>query len=244
MGCRSRRAREWSIRCQLEASTHAECCWTTLTYDAEHVPPTLRKSDLSGFLKRLRARMAQHAIRFFGSGEYGELGGRPHYHVILFGLPVSSSTEIDKAWKFGFTQTLPLGPRAIAYVAGYTSKKLGLAEKCGEFVDPETGEVFEHQPPFVLMSRRPGIGGAARSYWRSWRSSAVVDGREVGVPRFLHAEWLKRANALEVESLRKERRVVANKREFQQLIKPFVLAAAEADASARREVSSSRRRKL
>ena len=84
--CRRDKKRQWAMRSMHEASLHDENSFITLTYDAKYLPEngSLRKTDFSGFMKRLRSRHCGRTIRFFASGEYGELG-RPHYHSLLFG---------------------------------------------------------------------------------------------------------------------------------------------------------------
>nr|QJB20336.1 MAG: replication initiator protein [Microvirus sp.] len=201
--CRMDKARDWAVRCQLELNEHREYCWTTLTYTDDTLPLTLRKDHLSGWLKRLRARNPDRTIRFFASGEYGERTQRPHYHAILFGLPDHPS--IQDTWPFGMVRVDPISPAAIAYVAGYTSKKVGYRLEPKERVDPETGEVYEWQPPFLQMSRRPGIGGEARKHWRSWRNSCFWHGREVPVPRFLHEAYKLHASPLQLSTLQNEK---------------------------------------
>jgi hypothetical protein len=200
------RAREWALRCELESKSHSQTCWATLTYDDAHLPPTLRKDHLSGFVKRLRSRIEPHKVRFFGSGEYGETFGRPHYHIILFGL--QDSPHIQGAWPFGFSRVDPLTSAAIAYVAGYCSKKIGFKLQREERVDPATGEIYTWTPPFVLMSRNPGIGADYGVYRNSWRKSAVYNGSEIGVPRYLHNFWKREASEEEIEALRQERREI------------------------------------
>lgn len=235
IGCRMSRAREWSLRCGLELKSHDNACWATLTYDDAHLPPTLQKPHLSAWLKRLRARVEPRRVRFFASGEYGEKSGRPHYHAILFGL--SDDPAIRATWPYGFVRVDPLTPAAIAYVAGYTSKKVGWKLERGERVDYSTGEVYEFCPPFVLMSRRPGIGGDARIYRDSWRKSAVYHGREIPVPRFLHNAWRETATPEQIEQLHRERMEIVRDSS-----KPR-LAAAEAMAKAK-QTQQAQRRKL
>lgn len=205
------------VRCQLELSATGKrpSCWATLTYDAAHLPVTLSKDHLSAFVKRLRFHLGERRFRFFGCGEYGERNGRPHYHIILFGLGQSDEALIRKAWSMGLIQVDRLEPAAIAYVAGYSQKKLGVGRKTWkvqgyfERLDRATGEVSAgthenviYQAPFLLMSRRPGIGGDARKHFRSWRKSAIWDGKEVRVPRFLHEAY--KANATPDELLKLE----------------------------------------
>lgn len=234
IGCRMSRAREWALRCSLELQEHDQACWCTLTYDDAHVPVTLAKWHLQGFVKRLRARLAPAGVRFFASGEYGERTERPHYHAILFG--VSRDAPIQDVWPHGFARVDVLTPAAISYVAGYCSKKVGWRMEVEERVDYSTGEIYVFQPPFVLMSRRPGIGGAARRYWRSWRSYAVWSDARVPVPRFLHAAWRENATADEIAAL-----------EVEQAARPRTdsskarLQAGAAIAAARHSITSARR---
>lgn len=217
IGCRKAKAREWAFRCHLELEQHDQACWATLTYDPKYLPPTLLKDDLSSYLKRLRARVHPRTVRFFGSGEYGERNGRPHYHVILFGLH-REEPAIRLAWTAGHVRVDPISPASIAYVAGYTSKKAGRRYKFvrEELVD-EYGEVYVHQEPFVLMSRRPGIGAEARNHWKSWRDQAIHQGQPIPVPRYLHAAWVKNTTSeqhqkLETEKLKKPYRDTSKER--------------------------------
>lgn len=242
------------VRCQLELQSHRTACWATLTYDEAHLPITLQKDDLSGFVKRLRARMGERRFRFFGCGEYGEKRKRPHYHVILFGLGQSDEREIEAAWGQGIVQVDRLEPAAVAYVAGYTAKKLGFEGVpqyvYGEYerLDRETGEVTRgrhrnvlYQPPFILMSRRPGIGGDARKYWRSWRSTAVWDGKEVRVPRFLHEAFKNNATEAELLALQAEKDTYLAKVPLDSKLRE---RAGEVIALRRVQLNSERRSKL
>lgn len=198
------------MRCAFEYTQHSESCWVTLTYDDDHVPVTLSKSHLSGFLKRLRARMGRLPVKFFASGEYGERTHRPHYHAILYGM--RGSSYVQASWPFGFAREDELSPASIAYVAGYCSKKIGWARENQERVDYSTGEVYTWQAPFLQMSLRPPIADKARQFVSDWRSTAIYHGREVPVPRFLHKAWLDAASDREVEILRNEKSLESVKR--------------------------------
>lgn len=213
VGCRISRAREWAIRCSLELDFHRSSLFLTLTYADKYCPPTLSKRDLSLFFKRLRDRVGK--FRFFACGEYGERRFRPHYHAILFGS--ADLEDIQRSWGKGFVTADAVNPARISYVAGYCAKKLGTDRPKGEEVDYETGEVYTHQPPFLQMSRRPGIAGDVRKHWRSWRRSAIWQGRPFPVPRYLHSSFQESASqselaALELEKL--ESRMVPTVREL------------------------------
>lgn len=245
------------MRCSLEASRHRQAAFVTLTYRDDDCPPYLVKPHLSGWVKRVRARLQrkywvawrrggkpyQHGprwsgprIKFFACGEYGEQRGRPHYHALVFG--VSDSALFESCWPFGFTRTDPVTPGSIAYVAGYVSKKYAQAIDYGDYVDQETGEVFDAQAEFRLMSRRPGIASLSREYWRAWRETMIWQGREYPVPRYLHEEWKRHVSQEEVEKLRLE------KRDKAQLVSAASLEAARRRFEVRLEHKSSTRRKF
>ena len=141
---------------------------------------TLRKRDFQLFMKRLRKQTGQD-LRFFMAGEYGSQTFRPHYHAIIFGLelddlqfwknsklnyPYYNSPTIDRAWSvldknkgsyapLGYAVVAPVSWETCAYTARYTAKKNGTQ-------DAKAYEEFGMEPPFTLMSRRPGI---ARQYY-------------------------------------------------------------------------------
>lgn len=162
-GCRMEKAKEWKVRCCLEASNYdpEHVYFLTLTYADGSLPctkdgrPTLVKKDFQDFMKRLRFHSGKK-VRYFACGEYGEHFVRPHFHAIIFGDvfdPVKDpdghyrSQVLDDSWKFGLTDLQLAVPGAIAYVAGYVEKKQ---------MDPN----WESYPvkPFLMMSRKPAIG--------------------------------------------------------------------------------------
>lgn len=223
IGCVTATAKAWALRAHLELQQHAVAAFSTLTYDEKHRPPTLSRAELSGWLKRLRYEVGPNRpIRFLASGEYGEENGRPHYHAILYGCSEKDRELIDKSWKRGLTYTVNVSAAAINYVAGYTAKKLVTnSELRRERVDEETGELYTYQPPFLQMSRRPGIGGEARRHTQSWRSYAIHNGQRMPVPRFLHEAWKKTATEEEIAEL-------AQEKEEQQKIRQTTLKMLEA----------------
>lgn len=137
IGCNVRQARDWAVRCCLEAAEHEETAFVTLTYDDDHLPERnlIQKGHLSGWLKRVRARLSPRRVRFFACGEYGETTKRPHYHALLFG--VRDNPSLQSSWPFGFVRVDPCTPAAISYVAGYVGKKIGDPQWW-----PRTEEVF------------------------------------------------------------------------------------------------------
>lgn len=197
LGCRTSAAKAWALRCMLEAQDHDNVTFTTLTYDDEKLPVTLQRDHLAGWIKRLRQdnrRRKANRIRFFACGEYGEKTDRPHYHAILYGISAEKhdADRIDRAWKMGHTKTVTATPAAIAYTAGYVAKKIGYKyEADQERINYETGEVYHWQPPFLQMSRNPGIGANANKWAASWKDYAILGGVRIPVPKYLHQQWEK-----------------------------------------------------
>lgn len=220
IGCRQSAARHWALRCFLELEDHASATFVTLTYKPEKVPVTLSKRHVQLWLKRLRKAHAKKQrqagirpeavkpLRFFATGEYGETTNRPHYHAIVYSTSTSDAPLIQKTWPNGWADVKPADRAAIAYVAGYAAKKYGdsVQHTKGERIDPETGEVYNYQPPFLQMSRMPGLGATARKKHRnSWRSFAIMDDVKMSVPRYLHEHWKKTATPMEKDKLEDEK---------------------------------------
>lgn len=229
IGCRLTYARQWADRCLLELQYHKDAWFVTLTYNDEHVPRsmygdpetgearpclTLDRRHVQLFLKRLRKAVEPTKIRYFGCAEYGPSTWRPHYHLIIFGLPLDdlalkrqdmdgkvsafTSKTLSDAWSlrpFGNYSPImdPLGDvecssvtwSACNYVARYIVKKqLGPDGK-------DFYERFNIASPFTFMSTSPGIG---RAYFEEYQEvlyrhdsvavSTPDGGRSVRPPRY------------------------------------------------------------
>lgn len=155
---------------------HSKNCFITLTYDPEHLPydVSIDITHWQKFAKRLRKALGP--FRFFHVGEYGTKTNRPHYHALLFGqdfsadrilrshipgkYPVFSSENLDTLWGKGRTEIGTIGFESAAYVTQYSTKKQfgQQSAKDLERHDSITGETWQVMPPYVTMSRRPGIG--------------------------------------------------------------------------------------
>lgn len=196
-----------------EASLYAENSFATLTYAPEALPPggTLVKRDYQLFMKRLRKFMDGERISYFHCGEYGERLERPHYHACLFGVwfpdqrfykrgpdgsPLFRSEALESLWPHGNSLLGAVTFESAAYVARYCVAKVTGPEAPGWYlhVDQETGEIFEREPEYVTMSRRPAIGKAwYEQYGAEVRrdDSVVVRGVECKPPRYYDKEHEK-----------------------------------------------------
>lgn len=217
-GCRARRTAEWTARLMLEARYYdAPVLFVTLTFADEHLPVNFSVSlrDIQLFMKRVRKRFGK-GVRFFAIGEYGSREDgtrRPHYHFILYNLPLNDlcdegrsssgfacwrSPSLEACWDQGFVSVGKADRASMSYVAGYHFKKLGGAVAASHYtrIHSVTGEVCQVQPEFATRSTHPGIGLRwAEEFCASdlQHDDIVIDGRRRGMPGYLKRkryEWL------------------------------------------------------
>lgn len=181
LGCRTDHAKEWSNRLIMEKQYHDSAFFVTLTYDDSHIPivehldeetgeyyinSSLVKRDAQLFVKRLRKAFPDDKIRYYIAGEYGPQTARAHYHAIIFGLHLFDlqpfgrsetgnqyfiSETMSRIWNNGFVSVEPANEFTMRYVCAYVTTKIGL----------HPNEEFEKkgiEPPFAIMSLKPGLG--------------------------------------------------------------------------------------
>lgn len=164
--CRLNRRRLWTHRLVLESFCHDSSVFLTLTYNEDNLPwpGTLNPKHLSGYIKRLRARIHPKKLRFYGVGEYGSQTWRPHYHAAVFGVGYEEFSDLESAWSnedgpIGWVHIGDLNPESAQYLCGYTVKKMTSShdERIRDFAHEG---VYLH-PEFSRQSNRPGIGAKA-----------------------------------------------------------------------------------
>ena len=223
VGCRLERSRQWAVRIMHEASLYEDNCFVTLTFDdenlAKHCKLTPRGYSLDrkhpqNFMKRLRQEFSNKKIRSYYCGEYGDLSGRPHYHVCLFNHDWSdkklykskdsyvyyNSDCLNKLWPFGHAVTTDLTFDSAAYVARYCMQKV-----VGAIADDHYGG---RVPEFGQASLKPGI---AKGWLEQFGYSdcfdhdcVVTNGVKNKPPRY-YDKFLESVNS-SVFALNKERR--------------------------------------
>jgi len=182
--CLSNKRNGWTFRMLQETKYSESSMFLTLTYEEEYLQhygdniPTIVKTDLQKFNKRLRTRIMDETglaiewfkvnkdtgelsprYRYWGVGEYGDQGNRPHYHLIAWNIPdvwtkwdpihhQYYSEQLEELWGKGFIHLGTVTQQSIHYVAKYTLKDI--------FSGPYEGTKAEN--PFAIMSRNPGIG--------------------------------------------------------------------------------------
>lgn len=178
----------------------------------------LSRRDQDLFEKRLRKHFWPLKIRMLGCGEYGESSGRAHLHYNLFGVDFSEdrvargkshsgatmyqSPTLDALWGKGMCTIQDVNADTARYTAKYglkTSHLPGLpvgmradgyipkAHRAWR-INPETGKRFYFEPPYLIASRKPGLGYAflEKFFMDIWNAQAVVlpGGEHAAIPKY------------------------------------------------------------
>lgn len=177
--CKEAYRADWSVRCDMEARYHKDNCFLTLTYRDEVCPHYVSKGHIRRFVRKLR-RFGIDCM-YFSCGEYGELNGRPHYHMILFGyfpadaelvegaktksgFEVYHSVFLDKVWNKGFVDVNNFSQDTAFYVAGYVNKKTG---KYDGFLNMSNGIGYQYMIDHFreLFIRRTYVARSGRVHF-------------------------------------------------------------------------------
>lgn len=205
IACKHNDTVSWGLRSYFEAQSHEASTFCTLTYDDEHLLPSLHPAysgNLSiahhqDFLKRLNYYCGK--VRFLVGAEYGDVTKRPHYHYLLFGVSINDPVFFDKfysskkkayiskckAWNKGEVCIRPLDIGSCFYTAKYSLKY--------SKDDIKELELAGMQKPFRLMSRRPGLG---YDYFMTKKDQILVDGfvrfkgSKLRIPRYWYDKAL------------------------------------------------------
>lgn len=176
--CLKRRKRDIVTRIYHEFRANSPGWFVTLTYNQDSLrSPSLIKSDVQKFLKRLRKRIG--SFRYVVCGEYGSKNLRPHFHLILFGVDFPDivfhehrgkydlyrSPTIEKAWQFGFSTLSHFDYANARYVASYVIKKS---------LDNLPKDIV---PPFFAGSKgKRGQGAFGAPYFDRFHQEMLRDG--------------------------------------------------------------------
>ena len=236
IGCRIDRAEGWAIRSTHEAKMQAHhtpgapgSAFLTLTYDNEHLPVdnSVRKEVVQDFMKALRYRVGKaNPIRYLAAAEYGDLRGRAHFHLLIFGWSfpdrvlykvghggnrLYTSELLSTAWDNGLALVGDVSYQSARYVAGYVMKKIGgdRAEAHYTRLSPVDGNAYRVEPEFQLMSLKPGIG---QSFFERFKSDifpsdqCIIDGHPRKPPRY-YEKMLPEPELIALKRARKRRAV-------------------------------------
>ena len=209
MGCKITRANDWAVKahCEMRYQGEQNCFMLNLSYSDKHLPKgrTLCERDVQLFLKRLRKHYSERKIRYLYCGEYGTRKGRPHYHMIIFGMriywefcefhhyskgnrdyPMYVHHYIEKLWGKGETFVGRATYQSARYIAKYTTKAV---------YGPESEDVYRNKErPFIRASQSPALGIPFLERWTSDvypSDHVVIDGKEHKPPKSFD-NWLKK----------------------------------------------------
>jgi len=151
--CLKSKRNDWSFRLEQEQKASRSSYFLTLTYTDENltwgsIAPTLVKTDLQKFFKRIRKHQQKFKswkIRYYAVGEYGTKTKRPHYHAMIFNARKETISKLNDLWNLGQTHIAECNPATIRYLTKYVINN----------IDKNPDGI---QPQFSLMSRKPGIG--------------------------------------------------------------------------------------
>lgn len=225
VGCCLRRSRDLAVRCvhQSKSVDISTCHFLTFTHSDASLPrledgrPTLDKTLMPSMFKRLRKNTGVTGIKYLQVGEYGTKTLRPHYHAVVFGLPLSdlkpykrgrfghqlyNSETLQQAWQDrGHVVVGSFSFDTAQYCARYMlDKQLHADYTSSETFSIETGEVFSPQVEHVSTSRggRSGHGLAYNFFDEHHRrffslGACVVGNKQYPVPRYYSDLLKKRA---------------------------------------------------
>lgn len=140
----------------------------------------LQKADFQKLMKRIRKHAYTYTtlqIRYYAVGEYGTKTDRPHYHAIVFNLPIQTLDHLPALWKQGHVHVGQVNDASIHYTTKYV-------------VNHYSPGKITRQKPFALMSRRPGLGieyaNRNGNFHRSNSTFSIsANGSSGAIPRYL-----------------------------------------------------------
>nr|QJB20319.1 MAG: replication initiator protein [Microvirus sp.] len=196
--CRINRTREWATRIMHEVAYWDKTVFVTLTYSDNFLPADngLWKRDVQLFLKRLRKDIAPDVIKYYAAGEYGDRFGRPHYHLIIFGLSRGDHDLLEGAWSLGMVHTGNVSMTSARYVTSYVQKKYNGRKATEEYGD--------RQPPFQTCSQGIGLRWLQQNeHYVREKLGLTVEGKAQPLPRYYRKKLGIKAEAY--DDLYKER---------------------------------------
>lgn len=210
--CLANRRADWSFRLYQENKVSQSSHFLTLTYDDSTVPHgddclSLCKTDLQLFTKRLRKENGPK-LRYYSVGEYGTETDRPHYHSIMFGLDVPTLSKITDIWQKGNVHVGDVNAASIHYVTKYVINRSDM--------------VRGREPPFALMSRRPGIGANYLETHQNYHRDAMrYYSRQKGIysrlPRYFKDKFFSADERREMAETAEFEAVLAYRKEITRL---------------------------
>lgn len=175
--------------------------------------PTILRSDFQKFMKRIRIARDRKQLpgtcfyregwKYLYNGEYGDEFGRPHMHLLLFGI---GSTEVrnvfNEYWKFGFIDYKPLKSGATSYCSEYMFNDVFGEEKEKKY----TSKGIE--PPFLYHSK-----GLGKDYFLNnvdfETGFIMLNGKKTVVPTYLRQKYNIKIPHFEIDDIQNHNKALA-----------------------------------
>lgn len=142
--------------------------------------PTLKKSDLQNYFKRLRT--INEKIKYFAVGEYGSKGSRPHYHAIIYNA--KDITLLDK-WTVLDKETGEMEPIGNVKIGDVSQASIHYITK---YLINDESRDRRTQQPFQVSSKGFGINYTTDNgnYHRNSLSMEYIakNGTKLYLPRY------------------------------------------------------------
>lgn len=189
IACQNNRRSSWVLRNRYQNLHSESSIFVTLTYSDENIPLTknqeftLDYEDVKKFMKRLRKKFPDSSLKYFLCGEYGSHTFRPHYHAIIYNLPLLTNGKdfieyynkiIADTWSLGHVTSSVVTDARIGYITKYIIKSDEDRKKYQE---------SEIKHPKLLVSR--GIGEGLEARVSSQSGTLRFFGRSYCVPRYV-----------------------------------------------------------
>lgn len=169
INCRIDKLNYWKDRLNYEHLKKVSSAFVTFTYDNINIPHpeaggSLLRYDFESLINNLRNRtrriknqwagtLNRKDWTYYGVGEYGDQFGRPHYHILFFGLDFWQAKQMFKeTWPYGIIDSLPILDGGIGYVLDYINKQVHGKQSLEKY------EANGLESPFTSCT--PGIGNS------------------------------------------------------------------------------------
>jgi len=230
LSCQITKRQEWAMRCVMEAETHKENCFITLTFNDKYNTNTgYDTTVLQRFIKRLRKNIYPKKIKYVACYEYGEGNGirkwyqHPHFHILLFGYnfddreyfkrtikgeAIYTSPTLEKLWtdpltkeSYGMSSIGTLTHSSASYVAGYVHKKVnGYIEDVITHYTIPTGQVVPKERIFCSQ-------GISKEFYNKHKKQiynhdyVTYQGKKYGLPEYFNNQLRKDSEKLDYDVL-------------------------------------------
>jgi hypothetical protein len=227
LSCQVTKRQEWAMRCVMEAETHKENSFITLTYDDNYnMTEGYKRENLQLFMKRLRKSIYPKKVKYVACFEYGEgNGGRewwehPHFHILLFGYDfddkvflkrtkkgeiIYRSPKLEKLWTFGMSSIGTLTHSSASYVAGYVHKKFNgrIEDEVKHYLNP-LGQIM---PKEKIYSSQ----GISKEFFEKYKNQLynhdyiTYQGKKYALPEYFNNQLRKDKEILDYDVLKLRR---------------------------------------